>query len=329
MENVTNPHHKLFGQALRDPSSVSDADFGRLLERFPYVQALAFAFQSKVGLSEDRHTIVPQAWLHSPNHYCLYHFVQGRTNDEVPEVAVEDDDYVPFEHIEAESHTPDGEEMEKLDELILEGIGTVDYFSIHQAEENTEKTPSGTTMLEEKQEKEHVSVYDDEVMPYSFRWWLYKTRLEHADTYQPFAEPKLQRPQKGQFDPKKLDEAILDQQIKENIFHLQDPEDKLSDAVKNQTAAPHNPKKTDHVIERFIQEEPQIQPPAPDALNTENKARQSAEDKFSLVSETLAKIYEDQGLYPKAIEVFKKLILINPEKKSYFATRIKEIEQKF
>src|SRR5690606_41627955 len=40
-------------------------------------------------------------------------------------------------------------------------------------------------------EEENVSLYNDELMPYSFRWWLHKPRLEHADTYQPFASPHL------------------------------------------------------------------------------------------------------------------------------------------
>ena len=182
--------------------------------------------------------------------------------------------------------------------------------------------------FDDKTSEENISLYNDELMPYSFKWWLYKTRLEHADTYQPFLPPNLPKAQKGQFDPKKLDEAILDQQIRENIFHLQNPEDKLSEKYKKKTVEFNSAKEVDKVIEKFIQQEPQIQPPKAENINTENMARKSSEDQLSIVTETLANIYVGQGMYEKAISVFVKLIAENPEKKSYFATRIKELEQK-
>ncbi len=41
-------------------------------------------------------------------------------------------------------------------------------------------------------------------------------------------------------------------------------------------------------------------------------------------TETLARIYFDQQLYDKAIEVYEKLILLYPEKNTYFASLIEE-----
>ena len=44
-------------------------------------------------------------------------------------------------------------------------------------------------------------------------------------------------------------------------------------------------------------------------------------------SETLARIYADQGLYDRAIAVYEKLILLYPEKSAYFAALIDKLNQ--
>ncbi len=58
------------------------------------------------------------------------------------------------------------------------------------------------------------------------------------------------------------------------------------------------------------------------------KAKESLNEDVLPVSETLAKIYALQGNFPKAISAYMQLSLINPEKKIFFALRIKELEQK-
>lgn len=57
-------------------------------------------------------------------------------------------------------------------------------------------------------------------------------------------------------------------------------------------------------------------------------AKKSLETNDDLVTETLAEIHIQQGNYPKAIEIYQKLILLNPEKKLLFASRIEYIKQK-
>ena len=48
----------------------------------------------------------------------------------------------------------------------------------------------------------------------------------------------------------------------------------------------------------------------------------------TMVSETLAEIYAAQELYQRSIEIYEKLILLNPEKSAYFAALIEKVKEK-
>jgi len=63
-------------------------------------------------------------------------------------------------------------------------------------------------------------------------------------------------------------------------------------------------------------------------ISAEELAKKSLELNEGIVSETLAKIYEEQGSFDKAIRQYVKLSLIYPEKVSFFAARIKELKGK-
>lgn len=47
----------------------------------------------------------------------------------------------------------------------------------------------------------------------------------------------------------------------------------------------------------------------------------------SYFTETLAKVYTEQGFYQRAIDIYEKLILLYPEKNTYFATLIVELKK--
>ncbi len=63
-------------------------------------------------------------------------------------------------------------------------------------------------------------------------------------------------------------------------------------------------------------------------VSVEELARKSSQLSEEIVSETLASIYEEQGLWEKAIRQYVKLSLKFPEKVSFFASRIRALKQK-
>lgn len=82
------------------------------------------------------------------------------------------------------------------------------------------------------------------------------------------------------------------------------------------------------IIERFIQNNPKIVPDDDEAREATNNdlSLQSVEMKDDFATENLAQILAKQGKRDKAIEIYEKLILKNPRKKSYFASRISELK---
>lgn len=88
-------------------------------------------------------------------------------------------------------------------------------------------------------------------------------------------------------------------------------------------AAPKN--KQAAIIDAFIQSEPRIMPGKAANYPTVNLAWESEEDD-EIVSETLAKIFTQQGNFSKALIMYEKLSLKFPEKSAYFAPLIENLK---
>ena len=84
--------------------------------------------------------------------------------------------------------------------------------------------------------------------------------------------------------------------------------------------------KAKDIIDRFIEAGPRISKPKKEFFNPAEKARESSIDNEGIVTETLAKIYLQQGNPEKAINIYRKLSLNNPNKSTYFAAQIAKIQ---
>ena len=215
------------------------------------------------------------------------------------------------------------------DDFVFESIASSDFFAFEQNFSTTEvvepqqqQPVADAPVIEEHEaqaaaevENSQVSNYHDENLPYTFLWWLAKTRKEHQSIFQPYALPKTNNAQE------------LQQQYVEHIFHIQSHLTG-SEALLGTEEQQRPATKDAEIIESFIKNDPQILPPKPEQIDNENKAKKSAEDQNDLVSETLANIYIEQMLYDKAIDTYEKLSLKFPEKRRYFADLIQSIEKK-
>lgn len=99
------------------------------------------------------------------------------------------------------------------------------------------------------------------------------------------------------------------------------------EAAVTSAAADEEHELLDELIDKFGTNAPKIKtvPEKPDA--TVNYGKDSCVENPELISETLALIFAQQGYYGKAIKIYKKLCLQNPEKSCYFAAQIDKLKE--
>jgi len=146
------------------------------------------------------------------------------------------------------------------------------------------------------------------VEPLSFSGWLKMTASgpfgQVEEVYSETASPVTT------FTPRSLQAGVT----AEEGLGMQEP-----GAIQSSESA-------DKLIDRFIAAEPRITPSKTEFYSPAIQAKKSVEEDDNLISETLAGIYREQGLLVKARSAYEKLSLLNPEKSSFFAALIKEID---
>jgi hypothetical protein len=139
----------------------------------------------------------------------------------------------------------------------------------------------------------------------------------HIEETVTFMDPSINTGEEGEL--LELDEGEIEM-----------PEKSTAEETIEQTSQPETgdrKKIQSELIDKFITANPRIEP-VRDKTDKPNDdlSRPFSEVRGELVTETLAKIYINQGYYSKAIDIYEKLSLKYPEKSSYFATQIQKVK---
>src|SRR5690554_3824966 len=188
-----NNKREKFYQFLADPDQADLVEVKELCKEYPYVQSL-WALKARLSIlqnAKDAKAVYQKAILYTTTPELFREFV----------------------------YKPQVQEIEYID--------TEDYYLEKDTDLTiTEEVNPQIPQSSEKADDSTPSRYMDDWMPYTFVWWLQKTRMEYAETYQPYSSPGLSEKRNG---ASKNNSNPLDQQIREHIFNLQDPEKKLSE----------------------------------------------------------------------------------------------------
>ncbi len=169
--------------------------------------------------------------------------------------------------------------------------------------QSLEKLP----IIENVKHKEKQEFFNDEKKSHSFYDWL---KIKTTEGYGRIEEVHAYHTEEINLESEnKKEEEIIESGAKTEQL-----EEKKSGEISL-------------LIDRFIETSPKIIPSKAEFYSPANQAKKSITEDEDLVSETLAKIYHQQGSLLKARSSYLKLSLLFPKKLAYFAALISELDK--
>lgn len=150
---------------------------------------------------------------------------------------------------------------------------------------------------------------------------------EHEELYAQLEKEILASAVSSTISKEADDNKVANEDLEEIQIEVSEQPKVFSDWLKTLSGEePRSKKYAVELINKFIQNDPQITPKKAEFFSPIEQAKLSLAEDETLVTETLANIYASQGQVKKAIKAFKILSDKNPEKKTFFAAQIKKLE---
>jgi tetratricopeptide (TPR) repeat protein len=192
-----------------------------------------------------------------------------------------------------ETQPEESEQSEELKER--EAVGEAIAFKLN--------SPS-TEIVENNPESKSVADTNELLAPSTFFEWLTQLKNPQSETTG---------------SSEKKNELTKQEQVAESEYNI------VNESQAESSTPPQKSSSVDDIIERFIQINPTISRPKTEFYNPEVKSKESDTESDDLATETLAKIYIQQNLNDKAVEIYNRLIKIHPEKEEEYKAAIAEI----
>lgn len=319
-------------QLIKNPALVNQTmldDLRVLSDKYPYTQVFSILYLKGLKNTGDIH-FDDELTKHSyriTDRVQLFNLIQGTSYSS--EAALE-------QEVVTESHTETPVQEEQISEPSTETKETIEP-TITPTEEAT-----GVDQIEKEEptiEEESTTITSSDA--------LEENILHHAltNTYQ---LEELSEEEEEELEIRQAEKEPEIEEELETVNNIEEPQEirnvdrdsthSFTEWLKaNNHYEEDDDKDREHIkqiVTNFENFDPsddlfgEVEKPKAEFFSPTKKAKESLDDSSVPVSETLAKIYALQGNYPKAIEAYEQLSLINPEKKIFFADRIKELKKK-
>lgn len=298
-----------FIRYLHQPADINNVDISEirhLIEMFPYFQSAHLVYSAYLSNKNDIlfHDQLKHSAAHVSDRTVLYWLVYNQNN------------IYTSKEVKINEAIPDIAEPIIVEQKSISSLNIESENKINVQE----KEPSVIAPEKESPENEadlEINVQKSEN--------IFKEIISAATEKQEIISEVKKAPLSAQQNhPETFLLNVISKRINSAILQESKQAKKTNPAEEIKTPA----KQENVLIDKFIKEEPRISAPKRDFFNPVNMAENSNVDKEDIVSETLAKIYISQGLLPKALKIYKKLYLLNPEKNTYFAAQIEKLESK-